>query len=98
MVGCQAEGAACYAKAIEAGSPRPIRVPHPKTIALSIACDEEIQRTALDCARAGLAIGPASAAAVAVALSMPAKPSGETWVTIATGSLVKWPNLITEGF
>jgi threonine synthase len=119
MVACQSEGADCYAKALAQNSPRPIHVPHPQTIALSIAeeiggypaldavrasngdaiaiPDEEIRSAALAVSRAGYAIEPASACSVAVALRH-AKPAGETWVAIATGSLVKWPPLITAGF
>ena len=37
MIACQAESADCYAAALRTGSNRPIRVPHPATIALSIA-------------------------------------------------------------
>ncbi|MCC6588228.1 MAG: pyridoxal-phosphate dependent enzyme [Bryobacterales bacterium] len=40
IIGCQATGAACYAKAIEQNAPRPIHIDNPRTIALSIA--EEI--------------------------------------------------------
>lgn len=118
MIACQAAGAACYVKAIEENAPRPIRIAHPETIALSIAeeiggypalaairesggtaiavDDEAIRAAALECARAGFAIEPASASSVAVAMTL--DNDGETWVAIGTGALTKWPPLITEGF
>jgi threonine synthase len=37
MIGCQAEGAACYAEAIRTGAPEPVHIREPKTVALSIA-------------------------------------------------------------
>lgn len=37
IVGCQAEGAACYAEAIRTGATKPVYIKDPKTVALSIA-------------------------------------------------------------
>lgn len=58
--------------------------------------DEAIRAAALECARAGFAIEPASAASVAVARTM--EHDDEDWVAIGTGAVAKWPPVITEGF
>lgn len=61
--------------------------------------DEQITTAALECARAGFAIEPASASTVAAAKTLAAEaPEDETWVAVASGALVKWPPLITRGF
>lgn len=120
IIGCQANGADCYADAMASGAPHPTHVPHPRTVALSIA--EEIGGyPALDAMRQsggdsiavpddaildamrqltgqGIAIEPASSTPLAVARAIAARQrAGETWVLIGTGTLVKWPPLVTAG-
>lgn len=119
MIACQAEGAACYAKAIATNASAPVRIPHPRTVALSIAeeyagypaltaiRDSEGDAVAIDeeqilwamraLAAKGIALEPASATPFAAAALVP-QQCEETWVLIGTGSLAKWPPLVTEGF
>ncbi len=119
MIACQAEGAACYAQAIATNAAAPVRIPHPSTVALSIAeeyggypalmairesegdaitvNDGEILTAMRALASQGIALEPASATPYAAA-SKPQRPDAELWVLIGTGSLAKWPPLVTQGF
>ncbi len=63
------------------------------------AGDELIVATGRALGRVGLAVEPASAVAVACAQRDAAmEHEGETWVAIGTGSTVKWPQSICNGF
>jgi threonine synthase len=121
IIGCQAEGAACYAEAIRTGAAEPVFIPEPKTVALSIAeevggslaldairesggtaiavPDEQILAAMRRLSGCGMALEAASATALACASTIAAEASAhETWVMIGTGSIVKWPPMVTQGF
>lgn len=60
--------------------------------------DEQILRTARCLAKEGLALEPASAAAVAAAEAVRAEGNDEVWLAIGTGAVVKWPEALSDGF
>ena len=61
--------------------------------------DEDILKAVRCLASEGLALEPASAAALACAQALlPERSPSELWVTIGTGAAVKWPDSIGLGF
>jgi len=61
--------------------------------------DEEILRMARCLAAEGFALEPASAASVACAQTLAGESaSGEFWIAIGTGAVIKWPDAIRVGF
>ncbi|MEW5979501.1 MAG: pyridoxal-phosphate dependent enzyme [Acidobacteriota bacterium] len=65
----------------------------------ALACsDREIIQSAGELARAGYALEPASAAALACARKEPASSSDENWVLIGTGAYAKWPETLNGQF
>lgn len=63
-----------------------------------IASDAEILDAAKSLAREGLALEPASAAPLACARKCAMEGEGEIWVVIGSGTAVKWPATILDGF
>jgi threonine synthase len=62
------------------------------------ASDAEILDAARALAREGLALEPASAAPLACARKIAAEGAGEIWVVIGSGTAVKWPATLLDGF
>jgi threonine synthase len=67
----------------------------------ALACsEEEIAQAASEMAKAGYALEPASAAALACAKKVLSKPTEgqETWVLVGTGAYVKWAETLNHQF